>query len=146
MCTIRWITRRPRRQATVVVLLLCTTALLQGQAPSQELAKRWNDIFTSTAKEEFLPNTFLASVIEGRKPGTALDIAMGQGRNALLLAARGWKVTGFDISEVAVKRAREEAETKAVRFEAVTADVSTFDYGAERWDGTWWPLYTSTGS
>jgi SAM-dependent methyltransferase len=130
----RWNTRRPRGRASVVVVFFVTAVVLHGQAPGQDPAKRWNEIFTSTAGETFLPNAFLASVIEGRKPGTALDIAMGEGRNALLLAARGWKVTGFDISEVAVKRAREAAEARSVSLEAVTADVSTFDYGTERWD------------
>ena len=59
---------------------------------------------------------------------------MGEDRNALLLASRGWKVTGFDISEVAVRRAGEAAGARSVPLEALTADVDTFDYGDERWD------------
>jgi 2-polyprenyl-3-methyl-5-hydroxy-6-metoxy-1,4-benzoquinol methylase len=35
---------------------------------------------------------------------------MGQGRNALHLAQQGWQVTGFDISEVGVEQAREQAK------------------------------------
>ena len=123
-----------RLRGSIVVVLVAATVLLHGQAPDQDSAKRWNEVFTSTAGEAFLPNAFLASVIEGRTPGTALDIAMGEGRNALLLAARGWKVTGFDISDVAVKRARQAAAARSLPFEAVTADVSTFEYGTEQWD------------
>lgn len=123
-----------RKPVSLVVLCSLAAAVPHGQAPDQDSVKRWNEVFTSTVAEEFLPNAFLATVIEARKPGTALDIAMGEGRNSLLLAARGWKVTGFDISDVAVKRAREGADKRAASFEAVTADVNTFDYGTERWD------------
>jgi hypothetical protein len=35
------------------------------------------------------PNAFLVSMTTDLKPGTALDVAMGQGRNALYLAAKG---------------------------------------------------------
>lgn len=62
---------------------------------------------------------------------------MGEGRHALLLASWGWRVTGFDIAEVAVRRAREAAAAGSVPLEAVTADVDTFDYGVERWDLVW---------
>jgi 2-polyprenyl-3-methyl-5-hydroxy-6-metoxy-1,4-benzoquinol methylase len=37
--------------------------------------------------------------VEARKPGRALDIGMGQGRNSVFLALKGWDVTGFDISD-----------------------------------------------
>lgn len=37
----------------------------------------------------------LMAAIEGRTPGRALDIGMGQGRNAVALAVKGWTVTGF---------------------------------------------------
>ena len=38
------------------------------------------------------------------KPGTALDVGMGQGRNALFLARQGWDVTGFDVCDRQPKR------------------------------------------
>ena len=37
------------------------------------------------------PNRLLIQAIEGRRPGDALDIGMGSGRNALALAERGWR-------------------------------------------------------
>jgi SAM-dependent methyltransferase len=43
-------------------------------------------------------------------PGTALDLAAGEGRNALWLVARGWQVTAVDFSAVALERARALAE------------------------------------
>jgi 2-polyprenyl-3-methyl-5-hydroxy-6-metoxy-1,4-benzoquinol methylase len=35
---------------------------------------------------------------------------MGEGRNSIFLAGRGWNVTGFDVSDVAVMNARAKAE------------------------------------
>jgi SAM-dependent methyltransferase len=55
------------------------------------------------------PNQFVASELADLPPGTAVDVACGEGRNAIWLAERGWTVTGIDFSEVAVDRARERA-------------------------------------
>jgi len=41
-------------------------------------------------------------------PGSALDLACGPGRNALYLAARGWRVTAVDGSPVAIGLLREK--------------------------------------
>ena len=40
------------------------------------------------------PNAFLVEMVKNRKPGRALDVGMGQGRNALWLAGQGWDTTG----------------------------------------------------
>ena len=36
------------------------------------------------------PNAFLVTMTKGLTPGKALDVAMGQGRNAVYLASKGW--------------------------------------------------------
>jgi SAM-dependent methyltransferase len=59
---------------------------------------------------------------------------MGEGRNALFLASQGWEVTGFDISDVGVKLAREAAQKRGLKLDALIADVDRFDYGRQRWD------------
>jgi len=79
-------------------------------------------------------NELLTDVVAGRRPGTALDIGMGQGRNALFLAESGWKVTGFDISDEAVEQALVAAAGAALELDAQLGDVNEFDYGHERWD------------
>ncbi len=67
------------------------------------------------------PNRFLVAETETLEPGRALDLACGEGRNAIWLAERGWQVTGVDFSEVAVEKARRLAAARGVeaRFEAV---------------------------
>jgi 2-polyprenyl-3-methyl-5-hydroxy-6-metoxy-1,4-benzoquinol methylase len=53
----------------------------------------------------FEPNRFLLREVESLPPGRALDLACGEGRNALWLASRGWRVTAVDFSQVALDRA-----------------------------------------
>lgn len=52
------------------------------------------------------PNRFLAAEAADLPPGRALDLACGEGRNAIWLAERGWQVTAVDFSEVAVEKGR----------------------------------------
>ena len=76
--------------------------------------KIWfNKVYTT--REDFfsqLPNAFLAQAIKGVKPGIALDVAMGQGRNSIYLAQMGWDITGFDVSDEALSIARRNAEKR----------------------------------
>jgi SAM-dependent methyltransferase len=55
------------------------------------------------------PNRYVTQHLADVPPGRAVDLACGQGRNAIYLAGRGWRVTGVDYSAVAVDRARELA-------------------------------------
>ncbi|MGH8957669.1 MAG: class I SAM-dependent methyltransferase [Acidimicrobiia bacterium] len=81
-----------------------------------------------------LPNVLLVEVTDGRLPGVALDIAMGQGRNALYLASCGWKVTGFDVSREGIAVATTEAMDRGLSIDARVAAHDEFEYGSERWD------------
>jgi 2-polyprenyl-3-methyl-5-hydroxy-6-metoxy-1,4-benzoquinol methylase len=81
-----------------------------------------------------LPNQFLAEAVEELAPGTALDVGMGQGRNAIYLARKGWTVTGFDVAEVGLKKAQDQAAAIGVVIEAVHAADEEFDFGQDRWD------------
>jgi SAM-dependent methyltransferase len=72
------------------------------------------------------PNQFLPGEVEGLPIGTALDLACGEGRNAVWLATRGWEVTGVDFSEVGVTKARSLAADNGVSGTWITADVTTW--------------------
>lgn len=60
------------------------------------------------------PNRFVAAELRGVPAGRALDVACGEGRNAIWLATRGWQVVGVDFSAVAIERARRLAEQAGV--------------------------------
>lgn len=79
-------------------------------------------------------NSLLEEAVRTIRPGKALDVTMGQGRNAVFLALRGWDVTGFDVSEKALSRAGEAARRSGVSIHAVQSTSEAFDYGADRWD------------
>jgi len=102
---------------------------------ARDEAERWNGILTSD-KPRFntQPNAFLMEIAKGRKPGTALDVGMGQGRNSIWLAQQGWQVTGFDPAEKAVALARENALKLGVRLNTEIKGWENFDFGEDRWD------------
>lgn len=75
------------------------------------------------------PNRFLVAEASGLEPGRALDLACGEGRNALWLGALGWTVTGVDFSDVAIDRARELAAREQLAVDFVLADL--LDYVPE---------------
>lgn len=80
------------------------------------------------------PNATLMTAIQGRSPGRALDAGMGQGRNAVFLALKGWDVTGFDVSDAGLAVARKNAEKAGVTIKALQTSEKTFDYGTSKWD------------
>ncbi len=69
------------------------------------------------------PNRFLVEEVARVKPGRALDLACGEGRNALWLAERGWQVTGVDFSPVGLAKARRLAVVRRVDVSWLRADV-----------------------
>ncbi len=80
------------------------------------------------------PNALLVETVEGLKSGRALDVAMGQGRNAVYLAKEGWEVTGFDVSAEGLAIARAAADAAQVSIHAVQQGWQEFELGEERWD------------
>ncbi len=95
---------------------------------------RWNDYFKNGHGFSVQPNQLLVATVKGKKPGTALDLGMGQGRNAVFLATQGWKVTGVDISDEGIRIARDHAATLGVKLDTIVADVDTYDLGRDKWD------------
>ena len=57
---------------------------------------------------------------------SVLDLGMGEGRNAVFLAQKGYKVTGIDISSVAVKKAYLLAQEFGVKFKGVVASLEDY--------------------
>lgn len=80
------------------------------------------------------PNRFLVTETQELPPGRALDLACGEGRSALWLAERGWRVTAVDYSGVALEKARRIAERRGVEVEWVLADLLDYEPEAGAFD------------
>lgn len=90
--------------------------------------------FPANAHFRITPSPWLVASVQAVKPGRALDLGMGQGRNCLFLAKAGWEVTGIEQSAVAVKQSQAEAEKARVRYTTVLASIDEWDMGHSRWD------------
>ena len=80
------------------------------------------------------PNRFLVAEVEALPPGRALDVACGEGRNAVWLAEAGWDVTGVDFSKVGLDKARRLADARGVSVQWELADVTEYTPSPESFD------------
>ena len=69
------------------------------------------------------PNRFLAAEAADLPPGRALDLACGEGRNAVWLAEREWDVTAVDFSQVGLEKGARLAEERGVTVRWERADL-----------------------
>jgi len=72
------------------------------------------------------PNATVAAVLADRAPGSAVDVAAGEGRHALWLAEQGWQVTAVDFSAVGLDRAARTAAARGLDLTTACADVTTW--------------------
>ena len=86
---------------------------IYGKSPAQFLAENYH----------FIPYE-----------GSVLDMGMGEGRNAVFLAQKGYKVTGVDISSVAVKKAYLLAQEFNVKIKGVVASLKEFKIQPQSYD------------
>jgi len=80
------------------------------------------------------PNAFLKTHISFLEKGLSLDLASGEGRNAVFLAENGWKVDAVDISPVGVRKARKLAKEAGVRINFIRADLDSYVIPKEKYD------------
>jgi len=80
------------------------------------------------------PDESLVAVTAGWTPGRALDLAAGDGRNAVWLATQGWQATAVDFSAVALARAGRTAAAAGVEIGLVQADLLTWQPEPRSWD------------
>jgi len=85
-------------------------------------------VWTST------PNQFLVSEVADLAPGRAVDLACGEGRNAVWLAEQGWQVTGVDFSRVGLAKGRRLAEMRKVEVTWVESAVQEWVPPSEGFD------------
>ncbi len=88
-------------------------SFIYGKSPAKFLAENY----------EFIPHA-----------SSVLDIGMGEGRNAVFLAQKGYKVTGIDISSVAIKKARILAKEYNISIQAIVASVEKYKFQPKSFD------------
>jgi SAM-dependent methyltransferase len=116
-------------------LLLCLAIAAGGQAVDPRDRDFWNGKY-SDPKFDFnhRPSRLLVEAIAGRHPGDAIDLGMGEGRNAIYLAQQGWRVTGVDLADVAVAQAKKRAAELGLKLNTAVEDLDRYDIGRGRWD------------
>ena len=84
---------------------------------------RWSECPSGPGESE----PFLVREVGELRRGRLLDVAAGDGRNALWLAARGFAVTAVDVAPAAIARLSEAAATRGLAFDARVADLDEAD-------------------
>ena len=121
----------------LLLLLGCVFQLAAQLTPQQETIRESYNITYGRNEDGVYnpaPNAFLVEVTRALKPGRALDVGMGQGRNAIYLARQGWKVIGVDISDEGIRQAKEHAGKLGLRLDTVQSPIESYDFGREQWD------------
>ncbi len=98
-------------------------------------AQSWDERYRAARHGEGLwsaqPHAALAQIVAPLTAGTALDLATGDGRNAIWLAERGWQVTAVDFSaaglDVARARAAGASAPRTGTIDWQLADVTRWD-------------------
>jgi SAM-dependent methyltransferase len=97
-------------------------------------APLFDRVYAATPQFETAPNAFLARTVAGRDPGDALEVGVGQGRNAVFLAGLGWRVTGVDVSEAGLASTRRNAAAAGVNVRTVHLGDGEFEFPEAAWD------------
>lgn len=87
-------------------------------------------------KECFVQGTlgecdFIEKEIGVNKSVRILDIGCGTGRHAIEITKRGYKVTGVDLSDNQIKRAREKAQAAGLTIDFQTQDARNLSFDGE---------------
>jgi SAM-dependent methyltransferase len=99
----------------------------KGVRKMKEDQKRWDMKYLERKPDlNQGSNTILKKYLRILPKGRALDLAAGEGRNALFLAENGFEAEAVDVSPVAITRVRKSAKVRGVKVKAVVADLDTY--------------------
>jgi tellurite methyltransferase len=102
--------------------------------------ERWNVYYASRVNtyainaDEDRPHPFLRHHLALLPRGRALELAMGEGHNAIFLARQGFSVTGIDISAVAVARSLQLSQQAGAAIDAHCLDLRTITLPANAYE------------
>lgn len=109
---------------------------LSGVKVSQDSKTQWDQRYSrptfiyGKSPVQFLAENYQYIPFEG----SVLDMGMGEGRNAVFLAQKGYKVTGVDLSSVAVKKAYLLAQEFGVKIKGVVASLKDYTIQPNSYD------------
>lgn len=121
----------------LIIILVASIAFVNAQESAEPKYGKSQESWNKTLKQDWFnlkPNQLLAETIDGITPGAALDVATGEGRNAIFLAQKGWKVTGFDIANEALDSIQKRAKLLNLKINTVHTSREDFDFGINKWD------------
>jgi 2-polyprenyl-3-methyl-5-hydroxy-6-metoxy-1,4-benzoquinol methylase len=74
---------------------------------------------------------FIEKEINYKKSNNILDIGCGTGRHAIELSKRGYHVTGIDLSQSQIERAKEKSKANGLEIDFHVADARSLEYKSE---------------
>lgn len=109
---------------------------LTGKSLQKDIKGQWDMLY---GRSGFVygkkPAKFLAENFHLiPKAGKVLDVGMGEGRNSVFLATKGYEVTGIDISSVAIKKAEELAKEYDVTVLSILGDAKKYQFKPNNFD------------
>jgi len=119
----------------LLFFLVNSLFLLQPVWAAEKDKIRWDKKYATKKYlfgQEAIP--FLQDHVDLLPKGYVLDLAMGEGRNGIFLATKGFDVTGVDISEEGLKKAQALAAKHGVTITTVVADLETYKIAANTFD------------
>lgn len=94
--------------------------------------QQWDQRYRAGEQVLEPPAPLVVQFAGGLKPGAALDLASGPGRNALYLAALGWRVTAVDGSSTAIELLR--GSNPSIDARVVDLEAGNFEIPAKSYD------------
>jgi hypothetical protein len=119
----------------LLLALVNSLFLLQPVLAADQDKIRWDKKYATKKYlfgREAIP--FLQDHVDLLPKGHVLDLAMGEGRNSVYLATKGFQVTGVDISAEGLKKAATLAAELGVTITTVVADLESYEIPANSFD------------
>jgi len=119
----------------ILFFLVNSLFLLQPVLAAEKDQIRWDKKYATKKYlfgREAIP--FLQDHVDLLPKGHVLDLAMGEGRNGVFLATKGFQVTGVDISAEGLKKAETLAAELGVTIKTVVADLESYEIPANTFD------------
>lgn len=128
------------------VLLLVFVSFTPAVESAETDKERWNEKYSGdTYRFGKDPIPYLVEHLNRLPKGKALDLAMGEGRNGVFLATKGFQVTGLDISEKGLEKAQALAEAQGVMIETKVTDLDRASLGTNEYDVVLCTYYLDRG-